>query len=438
MKKIFIALPLAFMFASSGNANDLNIKSFEIVWQTINEKYYDSTFGGLNWNEVHDQYLRQIIKAKSDTEFYLLINKMLFELNVSHIGVVPPDDLHQIEPIMAAEGSIGIDVRILEDNAVITSVKSDSPGARAGLRAGYIIKSIDGIKIEQLTDIKHINDIKYQDIDEETLKNLTILTPPYNEPHRINKITSGIRERIYGLPDTTVSIAYMDKNGDTHQKKIIRAKRIGKMVFDDKMPPSFVEFEAKRLGDNIGYIWFNAFIPPVDQKFIKAIDSMEDTSGLIIDIRGNPGGFFPVRKALAEKIIKGRTLFWSYKKRNGTQDVYLDPAKNAYGGPVVILIDALSGSSSEEFAGGMKAINRAVIVGERSPGKVLIMETLKLENGGVLLYPFGQTRTADGTILEGNGVVPDIEVILDRNALLNGKDSQIEAAINFLSNNIQK
>ena len=83
----------------------------------------------------------------------------------------------------------------------------------------------------------------------------------------------------------------------------------------------------------------------------------------------------------------------------------------------------------------MKAINRAVIVGERSPGKVLIMKMLKLENGGLLIYPFGQTRTADDHILEGNGVMPDIEVTLDRRSLLQGKDAQLEAAINFLNKN---
>ena len=58
---------------------------------------------------------------------------------------------------------------MIEDNAVITSVKSDSPGKQAGLRPGYIIKSIDGINIEKITDLKHINDIEYQDVDKETL-----------------------------------------------------------------------------------------------------------------------------------------------------------------------------------------------------------------------------------------------------------------------------
>ena len=321
---MLIVLILVFIAAVSCTTKYGNMQSFETVWQTINDKLYDPTFGGLDWNEVYDRYQPQITKIEKSEEFYIIVNKMLFGLNLSHTGVVPWDNLHQVEPTLSAKGSIGIDIRMLESNALITSVKSDSSGGRAGLRAGYIIKSIDGIKIDQITDIKHIN---------------------------------------------------------------------------------------------IGYVRFNAFVPPVDQKFIKAIDSMDDTSGLIIHIRGNPGGFFPVRKALADKMVKNRMLFWSYRERNQTRDVYLDPSKNPYSGPVVILIDALSRSSSEELPGGMKAIQRATIFGERSPGCVLVMKWLKLLNGGVLFYPYGQTRTADGTILEGNGVMPDISVKLDRNVL---------------------
>ena len=182
------------------------MQSFETVWQTINDKYFDPNFGGLDWSEVHDRYQPQITAAQNEGEYYLLINKMLLELNVSHIGVVPPDDLRQIAPILSAEGSIGIDIRMIEDNAVITSVKSDSPGAQAGLRPGYIIKGIDGIKIEQITDLKHINDIEYQNIDKETYKNLKFLAPPYNERNRNKQFTNAVRKKIYGLPDSMVSI----------------------------------------------------------------------------------------------------------------------------------------------------------------------------------------------------------------------------------------
>ena len=433
MKKSLFVLILVFITVVSYATENKNMQSFETVWQTIQDKYFDPTFGGLNWNDVYDRYQPQIKAAQNEEEYYLLINKMLFELNVSHIGVVPPDDLQQTDPILSAEGSIGIDVRMLENNAVITSVKSDSPGAKAGLRPGYIIKGIDGIKIEQLTDIKHVNDIEYQNIDKETFKNLKILIPPYNERNRNKQITKSILEKIYGPSDTTVSIEYLDENGGSHLEKIVRAKRKVKMVFDDApLPPSFVEFEAKLLDNNIGYVRFNAFIPTVDHKFKSTIESMGDTSALIIDLRGNHGGIFDVRKAMAEALVKDRILFWRYKGRNKTQDAFLEPTDNVYERPVAVIVDYMCVSSGEEFSGGLKAINRATIIGERTPGAVLTVDFVKLPNGAVFLYPNTQTITADGTVLEGYGVVPDIEVALDRNELLQGKDSQLEAAINFI------
>lgn len=410
------------------------MKSFETVWKTINEKYFDPSFNGLDWTEVHDRYQPKITAAQNEEEYYLLINKMLFELNVSHIAVVPPDDLGQIEPILSAEGSIGIDVRIIEDNAVITSVKSDSPGEQAGLKPGYIIKSVDGIKIEQISNIKNINEIDYQSIDKETYKNLKVLSPPYNERNRKRQITQSILEKIYGLPDTTVTIEFMNENGDTQKEKIVRAKRKGRMVFDDTMPPFFVEFESRRLENNIGYVRFNAFMPPVDYKFQSTIESMQDTSALIIDIRGNHGGFFDVRKTIAETLVKDPVLFWQFKGREKTREAHLEPADNIYERPVVVMVDHMCVSSGEEFSGGLKAIKRAKIIGDRTPGVVLTVDFVKLPNGAVLAFPNTQTITADGTVLEGHGVIPDIGITFDRNELLQGKDSQLEAAVRFIKN----
>ena len=425
MKKILgVLIPFFITVTPFTYATNLKImQSFETVWQTINDKHIDPTFGGLDWSEVHDRYQPQIAAAKNEEEFYLLINKMLFELGVSHIGVVPPDDLGQIDPILSAEGSIGIDVRMIEDDAVITSVKS-----------GYIIKSIDGIDIEKITDLKQIDDIRDQDIEEKRSVFPKILIPPYNERNRKRNITCAILEKIYGPPDTLVSIEYVDEKGDSFLKKIVRAQRKGKMKFDDELPPFFVEFESKLLENNIGYVRFNAFMPPVHNKFKDTIKSMQDTTALIIDIRGNHGGFFDVRKAVAETLVKDRVLFWRYQGRDKTREVYLEPADSVYEGPVVVMVDHLSVSSAEEFSGGLKAIKRATIVGERTPGVVVTANFEKLPNGATFLYPKAWTITADGTVLEGHGVIPDVEIILDRNELLLGKDSQLEAAVRFIKN----
>ena len=110
----------------------------------------------------------------------------------------------------------------------------------------------------------------------------------------------------------------------------------------------------------------------------------------------------------------------------------LDPAERVYAGPVVVLIDTLSVSSAEEFSGGLQAIDRATVIGERSPGIVLTMVITQLPSGTMLLYPKGRTRTADGSILEGNGVTPDLSITHDRDLLLQGIDSQLRAAITYL------
>ena len=104
----------------------------------------------------------------------------------------------------------------------------------------------------------------------------------------------------------------------------------------------------------------------------------------------------------------------------------------------MILIDGASVSSAEEFAGALQAIDRAVIVGERSPGRVLVGDLMELPNGLFLMYPVEQTITADGTVLEGRGVVPDIPVGLDRDLLLQGVDSQLQAAIEYLKEDNQE
>ena len=64
---------------------------FEIVWQTVNETYSDPTFGGLDWQAMHDIYRPRIVAAEDDETFYDLLNQMLHELKVSHIGALPPE-----------------------------------------------------------------------------------------------------------------------------------------------------------------------------------------------------------------------------------------------------------------------------------------------------------------------------------------------------------
>jgi C-terminal peptidase prc len=198
------------------------------------------------------------------------------------------------------------------------------------------------------------------------------------------------------------------------------------------MPPVIIEFESKRLADNIGYIRFNHFAAPVDTKFIAAIEAMQDTRGMIIDLRANPGGFFNVLDTIAKHLLSKKVLLYSYKFRDRTVDKVLTPVAGPYTKPVAVLIDERSMSCSELFAASMQAVKRAVIIGDRSPGYLLGAVWKTLLNGGYFMHTILQPLPADGKIIEDHGVMPDIEVSLDRDALLRGKDSQLEAAIRYI------
>jgi C-terminal peptidase prc len=393
------------------------LQVFETVWSTVDRTYFDSEFGGLDWSEVRDRYRPLVARVQNDGDFFRIINRMLFELGVSHLAVVPAD---QLAPSLSTPGTIGIDVRLLGADTVITSVEPGSPAAEAGLRPGFVIEDVDGASIEEI-------------------RNSAFMMPPFNSRNESLNLINAIKGRLDGAIGSTVSVTYLDERGETNEQGIVRAQRAGEVVSPGSgLPPSLTEFEATRLDGNIGYIRFNAFVSPVDEKFADAIASMGDAEGLIIDIRGNDGGVWPVRKLLAERLVNQRVLAWRYRSRDGTTDVYLDPAEMVYGGPVVLLVDGGSISSAEEFAGALQAIGRAVIVGERTPGRVLVCDFLELPNGLVLMYPTHQTMTADGTILEGQGVIPDIAVTLDRRQLLEGTDAQLQAAIRYVTEIVQQ
>jgi carboxyl-terminal processing protease len=198
------------------------------------------------------------------------------------------------------------------------------------------------------------------------------------------------------------------------------------------LPPVCAEFQMERLANGVAYLRFSGFLGPVLDGVLQAIGDAHDAPALVIDLRGNPGGQFFVRKAIASHLVGQPKAFVRYQHRTRTEMAYLDEMPNAYPGQVVILVDELSASSSEEFAGSLQALGRATIIGTQTQGNCLVMNIEFLPGDAILIYPYKQSQTPNGRILEGNGVVPDIEVALDRASLLQGTDAQLEAALAFL------
>ncbi len=128
--------------------------------------------------------------------------------------------------------------------------------------------------------------------------------------------------------------------------------------------------------------------------------------------------------------MRMRTLeleFRANPRRSTTDGRRVEP----YGGPVALLVDGLTASASECFAGGLQSLGRVRVFGTRTMGQALPASTRLLPNGDVLMYAVGDFATSTGQRLEGTGVVPDEEVPLVAADLAAGRDAKARA-VNWL------
>jgi carboxyl-terminal processing protease len=391
-------------------STEVRQETFDIVWRTVKDKHFDPTHGGVDWDKVREQYAPRAATAKTDSEFYGVLRQMLGELQQSHFNIIPPEAVIDDTSNEPKAGGIGIDLRLVDGQPVITRVEPGSSAASAGLRPGFIIKRIDDTNAEQVIAL--------------------FAKSKESEGLRTLRITRTLMARIGGAPETTVRIAYLDERDQPREATITRQRLKGEMSQRlGNFPPQYTEFEAKRLAGGVGYIRFNVFVMILMDRIKTAIRGMSDAPGIILDLRGNPGGVGGMSSGIAGVLKSEQGSLGTMRMRAGYQNFAIFPQANPYLGPVVILTDGGSASTSEIFAGGMQELGRAVVVGELTAGAALPSIFQKLPTGALFQYAVADFRTPKGTLIEGRGVAPDIEVRLTRRVLLEGRDPQLEAAI---------
>jgi carboxyl-terminal processing protease len=193
-------------------------------------------------------------------------------------------------------------------------------------------------------------------------------------------------------------------------------------------------------GRAVGVIGFNVWMTSVSDPVARAVDRFRSAKGLVIDLRGNPGGLAAMISGMAGHLLTEPDVLGRMRIRNADLEfranarlVTPDGARvEPYKGPVAVLVDELTASTSECFAGALQSLGRVRVFGRPTQGQALPALTRRLASGDVLMYVVGDFVTANGRRLEGAGVLPDEVVPLSLSALRTGKDATLEAALRWI------
>ena len=240
-----------------------------------------------------------------------------------------------------------------------------------------------------------------------------------------------MRKIISGDADTRESFTFERADGTRFDATLTRRKVVTRSTESHRVLPS-----------GFGYLRFGQWSLSLAARAVTAIEELKDTPGLVIDLRGNPGGAVQAVNQMLERFFPTRTEIGHAITRTGkpigfllgtVEIIKLKRAiagnTNAYKGPVVILVNAGSASGSELFAATMQAAGRALVMGEPSCGCLLgFLGYARIPGGAELAYSEVGFVMANDKRIEGEGVIPDRTVPLNLADLQMNRDRALEEA----------
>jgi carboxyl-terminal processing protease len=374
------------------------VEVFEEVWEEIDEKYYDPGFNGVNWRAVRERYRPLVDAARTDDEFYALLKKMVGELRDAHTRFHTPRERREREQLQGV--GTGVSIYEVEGKPVILGVDGESEASRAGVEPGMIVLTIDGKPVAERIAAAQSDNIGSSS---ERAVRLRVF-----------------RKILAGEPGTSVTLGLMRADASSFTVTLTR-----RMMSDAPR----VSYQVLRSG--YGYLKLNLWKSPIHKEFKQALEKLKDTPGLIIDLRGNPGGEVNEVLKIASYFFRQKVSFGQFVTRSGRMlELYAGrEGDQVYSGAVAILVNEASGSGSEMFAGVLQESGRALVIGRQSCGCLLgIAKFRKVEGGGELAISELGYVSPKGRRLEGSGVMPDGTVALKIADLQRRRDAVIEEA----------
>lgn len=359
----------------AGAPRDLDFSLFWDTWQLIKDKYADTA------------------KIDEQKMLYGAIGGMVASLDDPYTIFMDPAETRKFdEELNGVFDGIGAEIGVKKNIIVIVAPLPDSPAEKAGLKAG--------------DKIYKINDTVTLDMS-------------------LNEAVSLIR----GPKGTTVTLTII-RGDETENRefKIVRKTIVIKsaeLKFSNTDKGKIAILKISRFGEDT----FSAV-----KTFAKEI-LKQNAKGIVLDLRNNPGGFLDSSVDIAGVFLPAGKVVTIEKFNSDNKKDYLTEGKNELGKiPMVILANAGSASASEILAGTLRDNRQIKIIGEKTYGKGSVQEVQPLKDNSTLKITIAEWLTPSGKNINKEGISPDIAVELKPEDFDEGKDPQMDAALNELQN----
>jgi carboxyl-terminal processing protease len=416
VRLVVAAIVLAAAAASVRAAQDWHapiVAAFDEAWQTVRDAA--SVPDDVDWDAVRTELRPKVLAAGTPETARQVIADMLGRLHRSHFSILTTagDRGPEVVPVS---------VRAMAQGIIVTDVPAGSTAETAGLHPGDRIVSVDAETLPAT--------LPGDDSDEARAARLRAW----------RMATAALR----GAAGSSAALVVQGAGGVERRLVVPRSDAAGEAVTIGNLPPLHVRTRAVEVrtpgGRHAGVFAFSVWLPAIDGPLASAMEANRDAAGIVIDLRGNPGGLADMIRGVAGYFLSQPALLGRMHVAGADLEMRANPRRSTadgrrvepYAGPLAILVDELTASASECFTGGLQGIRRARVFGVRTMGQALPAATRTLPDGEVLEYAVGDFVTAAGRRLEGAGVQPDDIVPVTPEDLRQGRDPVLAAALAWI------
>ena len=355
-----------------------NLRVFDRVWSLVAGDYYDAGFHGQDWTTAAVTYGREAAAAPDPAALYHAINGMLGTLHDGHTHALTPDETKDRRAHERAR--VGLGLARLEGRWVVEAVVPGSPAEAAGVQTGWLALARNGAPLGERLDMH-------------------------------------------------------SREGETARWEFLDA-RDRPISFDltARLISTAPYREVRVLAGGILYLRFDEFAYDSRRWLHTQLKEHRDAPALVLDLRENPGGGAFWMREMAGEFFDEKINLGRFIARNGAADSTRSWqfASVRYRGPVAVVVGGASASATEIFTDALQREHRAVVIGRKTAGIVLLSRFYRLPDGGALQLSIEDYRTPTGLHLEGRGVEPDVSVSHTLADVRAGRDADLEAAVREL------